>query len=324
MRWYPFLSWADYIDPALVKTFEEQFNVTVKEVFFETDEDREQKLAYTAGKGYDVMLVGGSYIASYVKRDWVAPIDTTKIPTLKHIESRWKQAFPEAETHGVPYFWGTMGIAYRKDLVPEKIDSWQQFFKPSGALRGKIGMINDSFETIGMALIALKYSRNSTDSKALAEAERLLLSQRPYVNLYSTPILTEKSPMVTGEQWMCMSYNGDALTIQAYNPQIEFVVPKEGAGLWVDYLMVSKSSEHKDLAMAFINFLNEPKNAAQLATYLNYASPNAAAKQFLSAEHLNNPVIYPPQEILSRSEFTQKLPPRIERQRNIVFSKVKQ
>ncbi|MBF0461368.1 MAG: spermidine/putrescine ABC transporter substrate-binding protein [Magnetococcales bacterium] len=318
-----YLSWADYIDPDLVKDFEKKFDVIVKEVYFETDEEREQKLAYTDGKGYDVVLVGGLFVSSYVKRGWVTPMDFSKMPTIKNIDPRWRKAFPQAETNAVPYFWGTLGIAYRKDLVPENIHSWQQFFRPAPAFLGKIGMLNDSSEAIGMALMSLKNSRNNTDAKALAEAEKLLLSQRPYVKTYSTPILTNKSPLVTGELWMSMFYNGDALTLQKFSPQIEYVVPEEGGGLWVDYLMVLQSSKQKDLAMAFINFLNEPENAARLASYLNYASPNEAAKKFLSAEHLNNPVIYPSHEIVSRSEFAEKMPPRSDRDRNLVFSNVK-
>lgn len=322
-RTLSFLSWADYIDPDLVKDFEKKFNVTVKQVFFETDEEREQKLAYTEGKGYDVVLVGGIYVASYTKRNWAAPIDFSRIPMIKHIEPRWRNAFPQAETNAVPYFWGTLGIAYRKDLVPEKIRSWQQFFRPDPAFLGKIGMLNDSNETIGMALISMKYSRNNTDAKALEEAEKLLLLQKPSVKTYSTPILTDQSPLVNGEIWMNMSFNGDALTLQKFNPHIEYVVPEEGGGLWVDYLMVLQSSNQKDLAMDFINFLNEPEHAARLASYLNYASPNEAAKKFLSAEHLNNTQIYPTQEVIARSEFAEKLPPKSDRSRNLVFSNVK-
>ncbi|MEO5349056.1 MAG: spermidine/putrescine ABC transporter substrate-binding protein [Magnetococcus sp. YQC-3] len=322
-RTLSFLSWADYIDPELVKDFEKKFAVTVKEVFFETDEEREQKLAYTEGKGYDVVLVGGVFVSSYVKRGWGMPMDFAKMPMVNNIDPRWRKAFPQAEANAVPYFWGSLGIAYRKDLVPEKIHSWQQFFRPDPVFKGKIGMLNDSSEAIGMALMALKQSRNNTGDKELAEAEKLLLAQRPFVKTYSTPILTDKSPLVSGELWMTMSYNGDALTLQKFNPQIEYVVPDEGGGLWVDYLMVLQSSKQKDLAMAFINFLNEPENAARLASFLNYASPNEAAKKFLSAEHLNNPVIYPTQEVLSRSEFAEKMPPKSDRSRNLVFSNVK-
>lgn len=322
-RTLSFLSWADYIDPELVKAFETEFQVTLKEVFFETDEEREQKLAYTSGKGYDVVLVGGPFVAVHAKRQWITPLDFAKIPNIQHVDTRWRHAYPQAETYGVPYFWGTLGIAYRTDLIPGTIHSWQQLFRPDANLKGRVGMINDSNDVIGMALKALGHSLNSTDHQALAEVEALLLAQQPYVSLYSTPNLTPQSPMVTGDLHMRMTYNGDALTIQDFNPNIAFVVPEEGTGLWVDYLVIPKSSKKQALALAFINFLNAPKNAARLANYVNYASPNRAARALLSPEHLNNPVIYPPSTVLSRSEFPWKMPPRTERKRNLLFSRVK-
>ncbi len=317
-----FLTWADYIDPDLIRSFEAEFNIKVKEVYFETDEEREQKLAYTSGEGYDLILVSGPYIASHSKRNWISPLDLSQIPNIEHIDDRWRNAYPKAETYAVPYLWGAIGIAYRTDLMSEKIVSWKQFFEPHPSLSGKIGMINDSKEVIGMALKSFEYSINSENSMELEKVEQLLLSQKPFVREYSTPNLTKKSPMVSGEMWMRMTYNGDALMLQEYSSKIEFVVPKEGTGLWVDYLTIPQSSKKKDSAMAFINFLNSPKNAARLAAYVYYATPNKSAENFLPPDHLTNPVIYPPKEVLDRSEFFKKLPPKIERKRNLIFLKV--
>jgi len=317
-----FLNWSEYTDPDIVKAFEAKFNVTVKEVFFETDEMRDEKLAFTMGKGYDLAMMAGISMARYVRSKWITQLDFSEIPNIRHIAPRWRNAFPYAEKYAVPYVWGTLGIAYRKDKVPGKITTWKQLFRPAESLRGKIMMIKYSNDTIGMALKALGYSINSTDMEELAQAEKLLLSQKPFVNKYSYLMLSKTSGLITGVYHMAMLYNGDALALQNHDENIAFVVPEEGTNLWVDYLTVMESSDKKELAHAFINFLNEPKNAAKTASFLYYATPNQSAEKHLPAEHLNNPIIYPDEGVLSRSEFYRKLPARIRKKRNSIFSKL--
>lgn len=317
-----FLTWADYINPEVVKKFESQYGVRVKFSYFESDEEREQKMAYTNGKGYDVIIASGPYLSSHVKRKWIAPIDFSQIPNIKHFHKRWREAYPYAQEYAVPYLWGTLGIAYRSDKIKEEIHSWTQLFRPAESLKGKIGLINDSKEIIGMALKSLNYSINSTSEKELKEVEELLLKQKSFVSRYTTPELSKNAPLVTGKLEMSMFYNGDTLSLQGFNPAIKYVVPKEGTGLWVDYLMISSGSKKKELAMQFIDFISEPEHAAQISSFLFFATSNQSAEKFLSSDFLNNPIIYPDQEVISRSEFFAKLPPQAERVRNHIFSKL--
>ncbi len=317
-----FLNWSEYLAPEIVKAFENSFNAKIKEVFFETNEMRDEKLALTSGTGYDVVLVSGSAVEHYSGRKWITPLNFDKIPNVRHIAVRWRTAFPGAEQYAVPYTWGTLGIAWRKDLFSGNVSRWKHLFVPAEELRGKIMMIRDSNDTIGMALKSLGYSVNTADAAQLGEAEKLLLAQKPFVREYSYIMLDKTSGLITGDYHMAMVYNGDAVTLQNLNENIAFTVPEEGTNIWVDYLAVMESSDKKDLACAFVNFLNEPENAAATAFFLHYATPNTAAEKLLPPEHLNNPLIYPAPDILSRSEFYTKLPPRIKKGRNEIFFRV--
>ena len=317
-----FLTWSEYMDPDLIKEFEEKYKAKIKFVYFETEDKREQLLTLTMGKGYDVVLASGIKVESYIKRNWLVPLNSGRIPNIKHIDQKWLSANPKITAHAVPYLWGTLGIAYRKDLIKEEITSWRQLFEPVEKLRGKILMINDVRDAVGMALKSLDYSANSTSSEGLAKAEKLLMAQRPFVKRYGYHALTEDSGLVKGDFLMAMLYNGDALTLQDFSPHIGFSVPVEGTNIWCDFLMVMEASPRKDLAMSFINFLNEPENAARLAEYVNYASPNKAALKLLPKDHLEDPVIYPDKEVLDRSEFYKMLPPRVQKKYNTIFSKV--
>ncbi len=316
------LNWSDYMDPAVVEDFERQFDAKVKQVYYESDTARNELLLETEGRGYDVILVDGNSLRLLAKRGWLQPLSESDVPNLKHVSERWRKAQPESERFGVPYFWGTLGIGYRRDLVPEPITSWSQLFKPPEALHGKIGMINDSRDLVGMALKAGGYSVNSVDQAALADTEALLLAQRPFVRTYSYVSVSEASSMVSGEVVASMMFNGDAVMLQEHEENIAYVLPQEGGLLWVDYMTVTSNSRNKDLAKQFINFINEPSVAARLAEHVYYATPNDAAKAFLDEDYFSNPVIYPAGPALEKSEFHQPLPPRGEKRRNALFSRV--
>ncbi len=322
MRALVLLNWSEYMDPELITAFEAQHNVKVREVFFDSDTGRTEILRATDARGFDVVLVSGADMANYIKYGWLRPITDKDVPNLKHSHPRWLEAYGGvARGYGVPHLWGSTGILYRKDKVTEPITQWKQLFEPAPALKGKILMLNDPRELIGNALKSLGYSYNSADPGELRLAEQLLLQQKPYVATYAAALL-EDSGFAAGKYWMGMAFNGDALTLKAANPLLEFVIPEEGAGLWCDYLGVPTHATHPDLALAFIQFINEPPHAAALAKFTRFATTNQRGEALLEADFLNNPMIYPSTAILEKSEMVQPLAPRVGKQRTDIYTKV--
>jgi spermidine/putrescine transport system substrate-binding protein len=319
-----FLNWSEYIDPDIVQQFEQRHKVKLHQIYFETDDTRDDLLLETDGKGYDLVLSAGSVLRTYKKQGWLAPITKQQVPNLKHINQKWLDAFADANGYAIPYFWGTTGIAYRKDLLGYDITSWKQLFEPNKKLSGKILMANSVNDVIGMALKSKNYSANSTNPEEYKQIEKLLMQQKPHVKAYAYMALNEESALVKGNVYASMAYSGDALFIKDIEPNIEYVLPEEGGNLWVDYIVVMQSSKNKQLAYEFINFLNEPEIAAQLAEFVYYASPNKAAEKLLDKEFLSDPIIYPDKQALQRSEFNQYLPARIRRMRNNIFNHVTQ
>lgn len=316
------LTWSDYIDPEVVSAFEAEFNVEVEFTYFETDDRRSEILAARGGHGFDVVLASGHDAPKYLKLGWLMPLDDSKLPNRQHIDPRWSGAVWGIDAHAVPYFWGTSGIAYRRDLVPEPIMSWSQLLNPDEALRGRITMIRSARELTAVALRSLDYSLNTNDLGQLREAERLLQRQLPYVKSYSYLSLTEESALVSGEIWAAWIYSGDALMLQAYNDNIVYAVPEEGGNIWVDFWAVLASSTNGDMAHAFINFINEPEIAAGIAEYVYYATPNIAAELYLPDDYFEDPTIYPPDAQLERSEYFLPLAARAQRLTNGIMSRL--
>ena len=316
------LNWETYLDPELVAEFEQAFNAKVRQVYFKTDNERDKLLLQSSGAGYDIAIVNGVSIEKYKQRGWLAKIDEARMPNLRHIHDRWRSAHNQASDYAVPYFWGTTGIAYRSDLIDTEVTSWMDLMKPPEAAKGRVAMIGDSRDLAIPALLALGFSPNSGDPAELAAARALLLEQRPHVRSYTYVSLDESSSLVTGEVTMALMWSGDALVIKEYNENINYVVPKEGTILWVDYLAILEASQKKELAADFINFMNEPRTAARQAEYVYYPTPNKAAEAFLPAEFLADELIYPPQALLDRSAFYKAVPAVFWKRYATIFSEV--
>ncbi len=315
------LNWDDYLDPALVKAFEQRFGVRVNQVYYESDDHRDELMAASQGRGYDVLVVSGLMVESYQKQGWLQK--KSAFENDQYLAARWVDAYASSKEFMVPYFWGTLGIAYRQDLLTVPITRWQQFFNPNEELAGKIALINSSRDVVGMAMKSLGYSANSNNPEHLNQAKALLLKFAPHVKTLDYIDFDEESAMLTGEIVASMMYSGDTLMLQEHSDQVRYVLPDEGGNIWVDYIGVAASSLNKTLAWEFINFLNTPKHAAQLAQFIYYATPNHAAEDLLPKDFTEDPVIYPSAKALEQSEYYQPLKARTRNRINRVFSQLK-
>jgi spermidine/putrescine transport system substrate-binding protein len=318
------LTWSDYLDPELVAGFEQTYQAKLKFTYFETDEHRDQILTQQGIEGFDLALIDAIRLPLYLKRGWISSIDAQLVPNLKHLDARCLADFTAAKEYAVPYFWGTQGIVYRGDLVEQPIQGWMQLFKPQEQLRGKIVMIDDSREVMGMAAIALGKSMASEDIRDWEAAAQLVYEQKPYVFSYGYIAIDEHSGLVSGEVLAAQIFNGEALSLQQHNKDIVYVHPVEGSSYWVDYWVLLKNAPHRELAHRFLNYLNEPANAATNAQSVYFATCNKAAEQLLPQDILQDPIIYPPPEVMERLQPYQLLSPEITRKVNMLYSQITQ
>ena len=319
-------TWADYLDSELASEFEAEFGVRVRQVHFENDEIRDGVMAQTGGAEFDILLLDNTSLEAYQKRGWIAPIDSAAIPNRRFVASRWERAYSHSAGYAVPYLWGTLGIAYRRDLIGRDLDSWMDLLRPRADLVGRILMSADSLDLIGVTLKALGHSMNNVDPDALAAARDLLLSQKPAVHRYGALAVNDHSELLSGDVVAAMTYNGDAASLMEENDAVVYVVPKEGGALWVDYLAIAAKSRRKELAAAFINYMNRPQVAARNAEALHYATPNAGAEALLPEAFRTDPLVYPDARTLSRCETYARLPPaalrkRVQAYASIVFGR---
>ncbi len=135
--------------------------------------ERTELLLSTDGANFDVALLDGISINEYVTQGWLLPLSPDEIPNMKHIFPKWQKAYADSEKYSVPYFWGTIGIAYRADLLKTSISSWMDIFEPKEELHQKIFMLPQSRELLDIALKATGNSINTTNPDAYSRVHQL-------------------------------------------------------------------------------------------------------------------------------------------------------
>ncbi|MGX5696449.1 polyamine ABC transporter substrate-binding protein [Agromyces soli] len=272
--------WSDYYPEDLAEQFEEATGVKTTIVNHTTNEDIVAKLTASADSGIDVAFVSGQYAQALGEQGLLEPLEKSLIPNEKNLyPEAMELAYDEGNVYSEPYAWGTTGLCYRPDLTGYAPTSWNDLLNPKPELVGKTTMLSTDRWLAMPALKAEGHSLNTTDDAELEEAKAQLLETKPTLLAYDDT--TFYSKLVSGEAALVEAWDGWCNYGIAEDPSIQFVIPEEGADLWVDTMTVLKSSKNKEAAMAFVNYILDPKVQSWVAENILYKVPNQAAMEAL-------------------------------------------
>lgn len=293
-------NWGDYIDPDLLKKFEAETGITVKYDVYDTNEIMYQKLK-SGNVQYDVIFPSDYMIKKMINENMLYKIDTSKLKNYKYIGNDFKNlSYDPSNEYSIPYTWGTVGIMYNKKMVTEPVDSWNLLWDEK--YKDQVIMVDSPRDALGVTLKKLGYSLNSTNTTELMAARDELIKQKKSGMVRAYMVDEVKDAMVSGEAALAVVWSGDAITMMESNPDLSFAFPKEGSNKWFDGICIPSNSPNKENAMKFIDFLCEPENAALIAEYIGYSTPNEGALDLLDKEITENPVAYPSNDKLKNYE----------------------
>ena len=315
-----FYNYGENIDDETIKEFEKTYNIKVNMETFDDMEAMYSKVKSGAGQ-YDVILVSDYIMPRMIDEKLIQTLNKDNIPNISQMDEQYLNLEMDPENkYSVPYMFGTVGIIYNKDVVQEEVDSWDILWNEK--YKDKIFMFDTYRDTIGVALKKLGYSLNSTDKNELEEAKKLLLEQRKTINpLYGVDNGTTMIP--AGETDINMIWSGEGLNLQDEYPNLEYVVPKEGANFWIDSLCISSNAKNIDGAEKFINFVSDKESALRIADEIGYTTPNKEAQKEQPENVRNNPNAYMPEEIMNRCEIYIDFPLDIKKMYDKVWTEIK-
>ncbi|MBS0321868.1 MAG: spermidine/putrescine ABC transporter substrate-binding protein [Proteobacteria bacterium] len=325
-------NWNNYIAPETIQRFEQQCGCEVVQTYYSDNEELLAKLAAGA-KGYDILVPTSNAVEALIRGKQLKPLDKSALTNLGNIDARYMNtSFDPGNVYSVPYAMSTTIIGYNDAKMKElglPTDTWAVIFDPKylEKVKGRVTVLDSANELFAAALKYLGYSANDVDPKHWDEAAAVIKKAKPYWAAFNASSYIKE--LTVGNIWLVHGYSNDIFqanldAIAAKRPfHILQGMPKEGAVLAVDNMVIHVAAPRPDLALKFINFMLEGKNSAELTNLIGSGNPNKAAMPYIKPEILKNPAIFPPPDVAARLEQLKDLTPAQRRLRNKLWTEIK-
>ncbi len=297
-------NWSTYIAEDTIANFQTLCGVTVTYDTFESSEAAIARLR-AGNPGYDIVVPAGSDIPRLIEEELLVPLDMTKIPNFANVTPQLTGTpFDPNNEYAIGYQWGTIGIGYNVTKVSEEITSWEQMFNyPEQA----VAWLEDRRAMLAGAALMLGYDPNSEDPAEIEAMADYLIEHGSNVIYIAGDDGQEL--LARGEADMVVEYSGDIFQImdECECDDYAYIIPSEGANIWMDMMAIPTGAQNVELAHVFLDYILDPQVGADISNYTAYASPNQAAIDggLIDPELLNDPAIYPDEELLQRLYWTQ-------------------
>jgi len=325
-------NWNDYIAEDTVTAFEKSCGCELVQDYYSSTEEMMAKLLAGAS-GYDVVVPTQNAVQALIKQDFLQGLDKSQLPNFKNTDPGFlNRSYDPGNVYSVPYAFTTTLIGYNEQQLAKlgiTPDDWSVIFDPSvlEKLKGKVTVMDDAEELFGAALKYLGYSVNDRDEKHLREAQQVIMKAKPYWAAFNSSSYIKE--LTVGNIWVAHGYSSDMVQARAdaqaaaRDFSINFVLPKQGAVLALDNMVIPKDSKNKALAYQFINFMLDGKNAASLTNEIGAGNPNAAAAEFIDAEIKQQKAIFPDAATLVKLETIDATDAKQRRLLNKLWTEIK-
>ncbi len=330
-------NWSDYIGETTLKDFSTEFGVKVNYDIYDAAAVVDTKLL--AGRsGYDLVFHAASNSAPLIPAGVYLPLDKSRLPNWRHLDSALLARLAEFDPgnqYGLPYTWGTTGFAYNRRMVLERmpdapLNHAAMVFNPSVVSRFAdcgVTLLDSPSEVIGTVLAYLGFDPNSVNRQELDAASDVLRAVRPYIKYFdSTKMLID---LPSEEVCIAHSWSGD-FSVAAKRARdagldidIGFNVPEDASLIWFDLVFIPADASNVENAHLFLNYLLRPDVIAAVTNFTGYANANSSATTLVDANLASNPAVYPDEVIIERSTMALLHPPKIERLRSRLWTRIK-
>ena len=308
-------NWNDYIAPQVLVDFEKETGIRVDYHTVSTSAELEKPLA--SGVTIDLAVASYELLPQLIKSAAIQPLDTSKLPNRQHLDKQLLSklaAFDANNRYAVPYLWGAVGLAINTRAAEQAFggplpDSWSLLFDPAQSKRLAscgISVLNEPGVVLSALMTYQGHSLEHSPPSQIKRAGEVLNQLRP--NLQYVDSTRYIADLSSGKLCVALAWVGDALAAEKAGQPVKFVIPQEGSSVFIDALIIPKNARRPDLAHQFINYLMQPKVAAQITEATLYPNGNADAKEFVSPTLREQPGFYPDAETKRRLAVIARLP----------------
>ena len=284
-------AWSEYVPQSVLDGFTRETGIQVNYESYGSNEEMLAKLM-SGASNYDLIQPSEYVVDALVKEHLLHPLDKSKLPNLKNIGPEyWKQPHDPGLRYSVPYLQGTVGIVVNTQKIREPITGFADVFQPRH--QGRIVVVDDALEIVTWGLATLGLGPDAVTEENLEKVRPVLAAWLPLVKVYDSD--SPKTALLNGDVDLGVVWSGEAAILIKEQPgKFVYVLPKEGAHMYIDNLAIPKNAEHVDAAHRFIDYILRPDVSRQISAEFPYTNPNLEARKLLSQQERENPASYPP------------------------------
>lgn len=295
-------TWDTYTGKTTLADFKRSTGVDVKMSLFANNDELFSKLK-AGNPGFDVIVPSNEFVTRFRLADLLMPLDLDRIPNRTNLLPMFRNPpFDPGRRWSMPYTWLVLGIGYRKSKIDGVPDSWK-WVMDSDRYKGRIGLFSESDDLIELGAKYLGHSVRNIPLPLIDRVARMYIKQKRNIKIFHND--EGQDLLLAGDIDIVMEYNGDIAQVMTEDPDLDFVVPREGSIINSDCLCIPKGAPRPDNAHQFINFLLDGKNGAEVYDTIKYPTPNAAALALMSPAYRDNRAIFPPADVMARCEYAE-------------------
>ena len=284
-------AWSEYVPQAVLDKFTEETGIRVNYETYDSNEEMLSKLV--GGAEYDLVQPSEYVIEVMVRRGMLAPIDFAAVPNFNYLDKAYLNLPHDPEQKfSVPYMVGSVGIVVNTAKIKEPIKGFADLF--SGKYAGRIVTLDDNRELLTWAYYVTGQDLNNINKETMAKARPVLAKWLPQIKIFDSA--SPKTAFLNGEVDVGVVWSGEAALLYEEDKKFQYVLPIEGAHLFIDSLAMPKEAPHKKEAHAFLNFILRPDISVMISADFPYTNPNVEARKLLTPEQRANPASYPSEE----------------------------
>ncbi|SFE43806.1 spermidine/putrescine transport system substrate-binding protein [Sulfitobacter brevis] len=301
-------NWGNYTSPEMIEKFEKEHDVKVTITDYDSNDTALAKIK-AGGHGFDIVVPSGTYIPIFVGENLLMELDPSELSNHGNIDPQWMDVkFDPGRKFSVPWQWGTVGVTVNTAVYGGDINDAAIILDPPEELKGKINVVPEMNDVMGMAIHYVGGETCTGDKEVLKKVRDVLVeAKKNWLSMdYGNIEKYAKGDLAAGVNW-----NGASMRARDQNADIAFGYPKTGYPVWMDNAAILADAKNVDNAKLFVNFIMEPENAAMLSAFAKYANGIAGSEEFMPEEMKSAPEIVVPADLKSAAYIAETCPPEV-------------